>query len=183
MDAQELKQRYQARWRLAADRERLVLFLLNQYYKLPRLGFLAALTGLGSGLSDYIPRSYASLEEAFDITVYRVSDWKPVAFVDVTGVRSPHDHVRGLGLCVGKWKVWKAEKYGVLDRVWMAHVDDEGPRVRWASLAYLAEAGEERRMVDGERPYICLDSRKWRPTRTFIEWLVGAAGNADTGVR
>ena len=168
----DLKQRYRFKWRVSARRELLVLWLLNHYYELPRHGLLASLTGLGAGSNELIPRFYNTPEEAFDITVYRVADWKPVAYIDVTGISSPRDLQPGKGLCVGIWKAWKAEKLGLeKSRVWFVHVEDDGPRLRWINLEYLERNAERHRLRSDEKPLLCLASQKWRTTQQFIRWL------------
>jgi len=180
LDARQLKRRYQSKWRLAARRELLVVWLLNRFYELPRLGYVALLSGLGSGTSDYIPRSYRDTEDAYDIVVYRAGDWRPVAYIDATGVSSPAELQAKKGLCVGVWKLWKAEKLGVeKHRVWIVHVEDDGPRLRWQQLSVLEQQGAKHRLRSDERPLLCLPSQKWKPTRAFLRWLTGvAASNA-----
>ena len=177
LDAARLKKRYSSKWRLAARREQLVVWLLNRYYMLPSMGYVAILSGLGSGTADYLPRSYSSAEEAFDIIVASTRTWKPVAFIDATGVASPQELQEHKGLCVGLWKLWKAEKHGLeKHRVWIVHVEDDGPRLRWQQLSILEEQGTKHKLRRDERPLLCLDPRKWKPTQAFIKWLMAQRG-------
>ena len=78
---------------------------------------------------------------------------KPVAYVDVTGVGSSHGLQAGKGLCVGLWKLWKAERLGVKDRAWFVHVEDDGPRLRWQQLSILEEQGERHVLRSDEHHY------------------------------
>ena len=173
MDARALKERYQARWKQSNARERFVALALNAYLPRP---WRAELTGLGAGSEDYIDRSYGSLEEAFDITVYY--DTTPVAYVDVTGAASVADVRRHEcpGFCVGSWKLEKCRRYGVCRRAWVAFVVDEDLRVLWLPLAWLEAHLEapfvtECRLYSDERTVYCTDSSRWKRFRHFRQWL------------
>ncbi len=170
LDARALKARYQSKWRLAARRELAVLNLLN--ILLPD-GYVAIAAGLGTGTTDLIDRSYGSPLDAFDLVVLRGMD--VVAYVDVTGFwdeRQARSVNGGKELCVGAWKLWKARKFGVVDRAWIVHVADKRVSLRWLPLAALDAEKHVARLVPGERPYYCLPQQKWRDTGSFLKWLL-----------
>ena len=171
--AERLKQRYASRWSDAARRELLVLSVLNIY--LPE-GFRAVPTGLGSLSDEYIPRSYSSVMDAFDIVVLR-GDGRIAAYLDVTGVRTASTMQPGKGLCVGLWKIWKAEKYNVKEKTWIVHVLEDHASLRFISLPYLEQHGRETRLYRDEHPLLCLETRKWKTLRQFLAWLTGVTSN------
>ncbi|ALL00129.1 Viral/Archaeal nuclease [Pyrodictium delaneyi] len=173
LDARQLKARYQQKWRIAARRELAVLNLLN--ILLPD-GYVAIAAGLGTGTTDFIDRSYGSPLDAFDLVVLRGMD--AVAFIDVTGFWSEQAARTvngGKELCVGAWKLWKAQRFGLLDRAWIVHVADKRVSLRWLPLAALEAEKHMARLVHGERPYYCLPQQKWRDTSAFIRWLTAQA--------
>ena len=169
LDAQRLKRRYSSKWRVSARRELAVLNLLN--ILLPD-GFVAIAAGLGTGTTDYLDRSYGSPLDAFDIVVLRGGE--VVAYIDVTGFWSERQAKtinNGKELCVGAWKLWKAQRFGILDKAWIVHVADKRVSLRWLPLAALEGNRHTARLVHGERPYYCLPQQQWRDTSAFTKWL------------
>jgi len=175
LDARALKQRYSAKWRLAARRELAVLNLLN--ILLPE-GYVAVAAGLGTGTTDYLDASYGSPLDAFDIVVLR--NGEITAYIDVTGFWSESKAKTinsGKELCVGAWKLWKAQRFGIVDRAWIVHVADKRVSLRWLPLTVLEAEKHIARLVHGERPYYCLPQQKWKDTSAFIRWLTGVASS------
>ena len=169
-----LKERYRSKWTKSTRREYLVLWVLNHFYELPSRGFIAAITGLGAGVDYYLPSSWRSIEDAYDITVYEIKSRNIAALVDATGVSSPRELQPNKGLCVGAWKIWKAERLKLnKHKIWIVHIEDDGPRLRWIQLSVIENSGEEHRLKHDENPYLCLQAQKWKPTKHFINWLIG----------
>ncbi len=169
----DLKQRYRLLWPRSLIREIVVANVLSAL--LPP-GYRVLIVGLGAGLADEVEGWHRGLEDAFDLVVARVEDRgpRPLAFIDVTGVHSDEEMVKtvdeGRGLCIGVWKLWKAEKYGVLDRTWFCHVTASRVALRW--LPAPKAQGRRVSLVKGEKPYICIPARDWLDTRAFIRWLL-----------
>ena len=106
---------------------------------------------------------------------------KPAAFIDVTGFESEQKtrDVGGKQLCILEPKIWKAEKFNVLERAWAVHVADVRISLRFIPLAYIKQHGRRTKLLRDERPYLCLSQQAWRTMRDFIRWLTGvAASNA-----
>ena len=180
----ELKRRYMERWARSNARERFVVLALNAYLPRP---WRAELTGLGAGSDQYIPGSYTGPGDAFDITVY-YND-VPVAYVDVTGVESSDAMKRHecMGRCVASWKMRKARKFKVIDRLWFAFVVDENLAVYWLSARWLDQHLEapsitECRLYRDERTVYCIPPAYWKRFRSFRNWLLHYA-LAYAGVR
>ena len=177
MDAYGLKRRYMGKWARANAREHLVAHALIAY--LPE-AFEVRLTGLGAGRTDYIERSYASLEEAFDITVYY--NGKPAAFLNVTGVADSTSArlAKCNGRCVGSWKLAKASKLGVTNRTWIAWVNDESASMYFLPLAWLEHYREapfvaKCRFYEDERVVYCVPPQYRKRLRHFLAWLTQTA--------
>jgi hypothetical protein len=177
LDAVELKQRYRGKWPASVRRERFVLAALNAF--LPPQ-FEARLTGLGAGEDRLIERSYGGLGEAFDITVYHGDI--AVAYVDVTGVEDVASMRRSgcRGRCVGSWKLGKARKHRVVDRVWFAWVNDENASTYWISARWLDQHAESPsvskcRLYRDERIVLCPPDHAWKRFKAFKNWLVHTA--------
>ncbi len=176
----ELKQRYNADWVKSNARERFVLLYLKVY--LPPV-FEPRLTGLGAGSSEYIPRSYRGAGEAFDITIY--FNGLPVAYVEVTGLDYDKRPKKGLGYCVGEWKIDKAYKHRLQDRTWVAYVLETQSRILWAPITkFLTSLAKLGKLYEDERPHRCLPIQKWHPFYKpdwktgpipFLNWLTAKA--------
>lgn len=168
LSPEELKQRYMQQWERGNRRERLVYLLLNTL--LPD-GFRAELTGLGAGENRYIDRSYGSLEEAFDITLYYHG--KPCCFLDVTGVKSPRDAKPNIGYCIGEWKIEKAKKYGVIHQTWAVFVIDDELAFLFAPVKkFDTVLAKKAYLYKDERPVKCLPRARWLRWNRFKQWLI-----------
>ena len=169
--AKQLKHVFADRWRYGVKRELLVLNILN--ILLPR-GFVAILTGIGSGSNIYVEASYDNPLNAFDIVVFN-EEYEPVAFIDVTGVRDARSYDKGKGLCVGSWKLYKSEKYGIQDRTWFIHVLDDRVSLRFINYNMMKKHGKLHRLHEGygvEGQFHCCDSKYWVSPKEFIKWLM-----------
>ena len=174
------KTRYRSKWKQSNARERFVKLFLDVY--LPQ-GFEARLTGLGAGSSELIPRTYRGAREAFDITVY--FNGAPVAFVEVTGIDYDKKPLEKLGYCVGEWKLEKASRHGVEDRVWIAFVVEAWSRILWApATKFYTSLAKKAKLYEDERNVYCLPIKKWHPFYRpdwrrgpvpFLTWLQAAA--------
>ena len=155
-----LKERYGDKWPVSVLRERLVLAYLNMF--LPR-GFRAVLVGFGAGSVGRIDGGYNGLGDAFDIAVFFHGD--PVALVDVTGFTHRSVKKKRLGYCAGEWKLLdKAERYGVLDRLWIAFVVEGESTILWApATKFLTDQATPARLYEDEREVLCLPREKWHP--------------------
>ena len=180
LSPEELKKRYQEHWARSNQRERFVKLFLDVYLPKP---FKAELTGLGAGSTDYIDRTYRGLAEAFDIAIL-YEDY-PIAFVEVTGIEHSSMAKPGLGYCVGTWKILdKADKLGVLDRVWIAYVIEGESTILWAPLSkFTTSKARPGKLYSDERELMCMKRRdwhsfrnpKWTPGRgktPFLNWLM-----------
>ena len=173
---EELKQRYLLEWNKGNARERFVLLFLKVY--LPSF-FEPRLTGLGAGSTEYIPRSYKGALEAFDITIYY--EGGPLAFIEVTGLDYSKKPRKGLGYCVGEWKIDKAYKHNLQSRTWVAYVIETQSRILWAPITkFLTSHAKQAKLREDERPHRCLPLRKWHPFYKpnwergpipFLKWL------------
>ena len=178
MDAQRLKQRYASKWRIAARRELFVFNIINLL--LDGTGCYALFTGVGSGSSEYLDRSYDNPLNAYDFTI--ICRGKVVAFLDVTGYRSYSEAKGDPKPCVLMPKLWKAEKLGIpLEKLWFLHFVDSRISLRVIQAWEIAQhpKAEKRYLVKGEHPYLCLDQRYWHDPSRLRKWLTGvAASNA-----
>jgi len=168
--AMRLKKAFSRKWRFGVRRELLVYNIVNMY--LPR-DFIALLTGIGSGVAEYIEESYSNPLNAFDITVFDY-ELKPVAFLEITGIRSTSDYDRGKGLCIGSWKVWKAEKFGVQDKTWYIHVLDDRISLRFIPYHTLKKYAVFHTLNEGygvKGEFYCCDQSRWGSIKDFLRWL------------
>ncbi len=172
LDARSLKRRYAGKWRVSARRELLVWNLLN-FWLPPR--YRVVLGGVGAGVPEYLAVNYGSVYDAFDLIVFDVETGKPAAFIDVTGFESEHKarDVGGKQLCVLEPKIWKAEKFKVLDNAWAVHVADKRVSLRFTLLAYIKQHGKRVKLLRDERNYLCLSQQAWKTISDFIRWLTG----------
>lgn len=174
----EFKQVFRNKWREGLRRELLVVNILN--ILLPA-DFKAVLTGIG-GSAEFIDESHSNPLNAFDITIFDKT-MRAVAFIDVTGVRSQHDYEKKKGLCVGAWKLWKAERYNVTERTWFIHVLDEKISLRFINYNRLRKLGSisslnEAYGVTGQ--FYCCDSHYWLSFKEFRKWLTGMMNENNT---
>ncbi len=168
--AKQLKHVFADRWRYGVKRELLVWNILNLF--LPD-DYIVLFTGVGSGASDYVDESYSNPLNAFDSTIFD-KEYRPVAFIEITGVNSVRDYDKGKGLCIGAWKVWKAEKYGVQDKVWYIHVITTKQSIRVINYARLKKHAKFQRLNEGygwHGTFYCLDSKYWGSLEVLIRWL------------
>ena len=174
-----LKVSYRGKWGVGVRRELLLLNILN--ILLPS-GFKALATGLGTGTSDYIDGNYTNPLDAFDIVVYKQTDngLEPAAYIDVTGFREEKAAKKQDGralLCIGSWKLFKAQEFGLESRAWAVHIADKRVSLRWIQFSKLSRSNPERiRLIQGENIYYCLPQEKWHDTSTFLNWLKAARG-------
>ena len=183
----DFKQRYRHRWPDSVLRERFVLLFLKVF--LPQ-GFEARLVGFGAGNPEYVEGRFHGLEDAIDIAVFFQGD--PIALIDVTGVTHRSVKKKGLGYCVGGWKLFgKAEKYGVLDRMWIAFVLEGETRILWApATKFLTEYAIPGKLYEDEDDVRCLPAHKWHPWYNpkweekgpipFLVWLRQKAAEGPT---
>ena len=180
LDAQSLKRRYQGKWRISARRELFVYNLLNLLVS--RYGCLVVFTGVGSGMADLVPWNYSNPMNAFDFVV--VCENGVAAFIDVTGYADYRAGKKDTKPCILYRKIEKAKLLGLeLEQVWFIHFVDSRISMRLISARLVEELlrqglAEKRKLYQDERPYICIEQRRWLEPRNFIRWLTGVAGNA-----
>ena len=156
----KFKARYRGKWPVSVLRERFVLLFLKVF--LPR-GFEARLVGFGAGSPDYVEGRFHGLEDAVDIAVFFNGD--PIALIDVTGVPHRSAKKKGLGYCAGEWKLLdKAERYGVLDRLWIAFVLEGESTILWApATKFLTDYARPGKLYEDEGIVYCLERKYWHP--------------------
>lgn len=169
-----LKQRYAEKWRVGAWRELLVYNILN--ILLDPYGFTVVFTGIGSGSADFIDKSYDNPVNAFDFVVL-APDGRLAGFIDVTGYRDYSSGKTDTKPCILLPKIWKAERFSVLDRLWFIHVVDSRISLRFIRALYVKHLldhgmAEKRRLYSDENWYVCIPQEKWAEPRRFIESLL-----------
>ncbi len=172
-----LKQRYSSKWARSTAREYYVANLLNAIFNLREIPAIAIVVGFGAGVNRQLRGWHRGLEDKWDIAVVSPGHGV-VAFIDVTGYESPETARSATGdsyRCIGAWKIWNAEDYGVLDMLWFAHVTDETAAVYFLKADVAAQKAEkkqvERRLYKDENPVYCFPLREWRKPKAFIDWL------------
>ena len=165
--AELLKQRFRHRWPSGVRRELIVLNILN--ILLPR-GFRAVFTGVGSGIARYVNENYDNPLNAFDITVFN-EQYEPMAFIEVTGVDRSQDMQKKKGLCIGSWKVFKAEKFNVQDMVWYVHVVTDRVSLRFINYNMLKKHSTFTKLEGLPGTYYCCNQSRWGSIKDFLRWL------------
>jgi len=169
---EKLKQVFADRWKKGVKRELLVWNIINLY--LPE-DYIALFTGIGSGSGEYVNGNYDNPLNAFDIVVFDKRLWIPVAFIEITGVERASDMAKHKGLCIGAWKIYKAEKFKVTDRVWYIHVLTSKASIRVINHYKLKKKAKFTVLHEGYGLYgkfYCLDSKYWDDIDTFLKWLM-----------
>jgi len=169
--AERLKNLYDGRWDESVQREFFVWNELNGM--LNPYGFIVLFTGVGSGAAVYLPDNYSNPLNAFDFTVFD-RRWRPVAFIEVTGLRKKKYMIKGKGRCVGAWKVWKAERFNVTGKVWYVHVIDEQDESRYITYRDIKKYGRLTTLPEGpgyEGTYYCC-TKGWKKKDALKEWIL-----------
>ena len=175
MKADVLKQRYREKWGRSVAREYYVANLLNTIFNLREIPAVAVVVGFGAGVNREYSGWHNGVADKWDIAVLSPG-YGVMAFIDVTGYESPEQGVGGSERCIGAWKLWAAEDYGVLDILWFAHVTDESTAVYFIKATQVAQRADkgraiERRLYRDEKPVYCFPVQDWKKPRIFIDWL------------
>ncbi len=169
-----LKKRYRRKWRVSLRRELLTYNILN--ILLEPYDFMIVFSGIGSGTADYVDESYSNPVNAFDFIVLN-ENGEVVAYLDVTGYSDYREAKGDTKPCILLPKLWKAEEFNITDKVWFIHFVDSRISLRFiratALRKYLDQnKAELRKLLHGERPYICIDQKYWQEPKDFIRWLL-----------
>ncbi len=152
---ENLKNRYAARWGIGSKKEAVFECLVTNLTP-----FRVVRSGVGTGARERVEGFHRNPGEKFDYTLF-FGD-KVVAYVDITGSdRYPP--------WVQTSKLFYAEKYGVIDLLWIGWLDMRkgmfffiyGPRA-------LKEEGELISLPGEPNPYKAIPLRKWIP---WIKWI------------
>ncbi len=163
---EKLKEKYSSFWRTAASREKMVLALLEAM--LGSRGYTVVPTGVGTLTTEYTPRTYTSLSDKYDFTVYYAG--KAIAWIDVTGsswlpqqsaARARREGWgRGAYLAVLGIKVDLAVHSDLGHRVFFVSVQERDGSIRCLS-AREAYRGRRVRFARGENHYYVVPWRRW----------------------
>ena len=168
-----LKKRYRGKWRVSLRREILTYNILNILLE-PR-GFIVVFTGIGSGSADYIDEYYDNPVNAFDFIVL-APNGEIAAFIDVTGYSDYRDGRIDTKPCILLPKLWKAEQFNIIDKVWFIHFVDSRISLRFIRASALRKyldqrKAELRKLLHGEKPYVCIDQSYCQEPKDFLRWL------------
>ncbi len=168
--AKQLKHEFRYKWRDGVIREWIVKQLLDLIFLQKKLPYRILWTGVGAGNAEHVDENYDSPLNAFDLVIVD-EDMKIKAFLEVTGT---NDLCKGEELCIGVWKVFKAERFNVQDKVWYIHVLSSKIPIRVISYARLKKISsfrvlQETSLVHGK--FYCSPVNKWGSISDLIRWL------------
>jgi len=168
--AELLKKELGSKWRDGVIREWYVKQLLDLIFWDRRLPYRVLWTGIGSGSAEYVLENYDSPLNAFDLVIVD-DNMRILAFLEVTGTK---DLCRGEELCIGAWKLFKAERFNVQDRVWYIHVLSNKFPIRVINYYRLRKISRFRQLYETSNvkgSFYCSETRKWSPIDSLIKWL------------
>ncbi len=164
------KHEFRYKWRDGVIREWIVKQLLDLVFLQHSLPYHVLWTGVGAGNAEYVDENYDSPLNAFDLVIVN-ENMKILAYLEITGT---NDLARGEELCIGAWKVFKAERFNVQDKVWYIHVLSGKIPIRVINYRRLKKAAvfrslRETTSVAGN--FYCSPVMKWGSIKDLIRWL------------
>ncbi len=168
--AELYKREFRYKWRDGVIREWIVKQLFDLIFLQKNLPYMVLWTGIGSGNAEYVAENYDSPLNAFDLVIVD-ENMKILAYIEVTGTR---DLCRGEELCIGAWKVFKAERFNVQDKTWYIHVLSSKIPIRVISYHRLKKISsfrqlQETSLVHGK--FYCSKVTKWGSITDLTRWL------------
>ncbi len=168
--AELYKREFRYKWRDGVIREWIVKQLLDLIFMQKNLPYRVLWTGVGAGNAEYVEENYDSPLNAFDLVIVD-ENMKIMAYLEITGTK---DLEKGEELCIGAWKIFKAERFNVQDKVWYIHVLSSKIPIRVINYHRLRKIASFRQLHETSLvcgKFYCSKTSKWGSINDLIRWL------------